>query len=398
MRHMTRLMILLGASLLFSVPLPCDASFWDREDKGKKDEKAEEEVDRISLASILLKDGHPDRAAAVLAEVDPEAEGIDKARYHMLYGLIHSRQAAYSAARASFEEALKAGIDDPMVHVFLAQACFGVEDFQCTIEAVEDAGDAAKGFPGIYRLEASSLWRLGKKADAYEATGRGIAAFPDDAELLRHRVLLLVDMGLYQEAVEQGTAYLSRGKITSEDFAVIAEAFIKSRQYDEAIAVLEKARLLHPGEEDVVVQLARAYLESGHTLTAARLFREASRENPALALDAAELFRRGGRTVQALHLNARVIDQKTKIRQRLGLLIELGRYERAAALEDRLERLTLLDEDEVRYALAYAFFQISRFDDAERHLKKIRQAALFERATELRKAMASCRAAGWACR
>ncbi len=397
MRHASRLTASLCALFVFASAAPSEASFWDRDDKEKKDETSQEELDRISLASILLKDGHPDRAASVLAEVDLDAEGVDKARYHMLYGLIHSKAGASPAARASFEEAIRAGIDDPMVHVFLAQACFGVQDFLCTIDAIEDAGDVSKSFPGIYRLEASSLWRLDKKAEAYEAFGRGIASFPDDAELLRHRVLLLVDMGLYQEAVEQGGAYLSRGEVTPDDFAVIAEAFIKSKQYEEAIRILEKARLLHPGEQHVVVQLGRAYLESGHTLTAARLFREASRKNQALVLDAAELFRRGGRAVQALHLNARVVDQRSKIRQRLGLLIELGRFERAAALEDRLVRLELLDEDEVRYALAYAFFKIGRFDDAERHLKKIRHAALFQSATDLRKAMAACRASGWGC-
>jgi hypothetical protein len=114
-------------------------------------------------------------------------------------------------------------------------------------------------------------------------------------------------------------------------------------------------------------------------------------------LDAAELFRRGGRPVQALYLNAMVADQQAKIRQRLGLLIELERFEEATLLEPRLSRLGLLEEEAVIYALAYSLVQIGKYSRAEHYLKQIRDPELFRKATELRRVMERCIAAGWEC-
>ena len=48
-----------------------------------------EEVDLVAVAAVLVRDGHLDRAAGVLAEVDPTAEGVDLVRYHLLRGYFH---------------------------------------------------------------------------------------------------------------------------------------------------------------------------------------------------------------------------------------------------------------------------------------------------------------------
>jgi hypothetical protein len=145
------------------------------------------------------------------------------------------------------------------------------------------------------------------------------------------------------------------------------------------------------------MQLAHAYLEKGHPFIAARLFEHASRTDEKLTLDAAELYRRADRLAAAERLNAKVVDQKSKIRQRLGLLIELHRFEEAAALGPRLTRLGLLNEDAVAYGLAYAYFMTGRFNAAERQLKRISDAALFEKAIQLRRVMGTCSASDWQC-
>ena len=75
----------------------------------------------------------------------------------------------------------------------------------------------------------------------------------------------------------------------------------------------------------------------------------------------------------------------------------LERFEEAAALSPRLTRLGLLAEDAVVYGLAYAYFMTGRFEDAESELKKISDAALFERAIQLRRIMGTCSASGWQC-
>lgn len=127
------------------------------------------------------------------------------------------------------------------------------------------------------------------------------------------------------------------------------------------------------------------------------MFEIGARRDPALASDAAELYRRAGDVGRALMLNAEEPDQPKKLRQRMGLLVELDRFEEAAALEPRLKRQGLLQDEEVAYALAYALYRTGRPDRAEAHLKVVQRPELFESATALREAMARCHADPWMC-
>ena len=80
-------------------------------------------------------------------------------------------------------------------------------------------------------------------------------------------------------------------------------------------------------------------------------------------------------------------DQKAKTRQRLGILLQLGRVEQACSLEPRLSRLGLLKDDQVRYALAYAQFRCGDLEQAANRLRGITKPSLFQAATDLRKAI-----------
>jgi tetratricopeptide (TPR) repeat protein len=92
-----------------------------------------------------------------------------------------------------------------------------------------------------------------------------------------------------------------------------------------------------------------------------------------------------------------VQDQKAKIRQRLGLLIELERFEKAASLEPRLSRLGLLEDDSIRYALAYTYYKTGRLEKAETHAKRVLDPASYQKAIELHRAIDACRRSGWIC-
>lgn len=367
--------------------------------RGKRVER-EPEVDHLALASMMVKDGHYDRAAAVLMEVIPQEQGedFDVARYHMLLGLVQLKQGEYGAAKNSFEAALRNGHDEPVAHVFLAQALFGLGKYEATVQELDRAKEAADALPGTFMLRAQCHYKLEDRPSAYKDLERGRRIYPDDLEMRRYGVLLLVDMGLFQQAVIEGTEYLGRDKVEADDYATICEALIRGGDPGSAILLLEEARLRYPDNVEVTLQLARAYLKVERPLTAARLFNSVSRQDGGMALDTAELYRRAGRLTTALAMNADVVDQEAKIRQRLGILIELGRYEEAAALEPRLDRLGLLVEDAVRYALAFSLFKTSRFKRAEKHLGLIRDPGMFEKTLELRRAMDRCRAAGWECR
>ena len=354
-------------------------------------------VDPLGLASLLVRDGHVDRAAAVLAEVAPDDPAVDRAKLLTLRGLVALKLGEHQAAADDLMAAQASGQTEPAVWLLLAQARRGLGDAAGVLEALDGAGEAAWQHEGTVLMRAQAAWELGELARAWEALTEGIRRFPDNGEMARRQVVLLVELGLFEEAREQGQAYLARGSATVEDHLAVAEALRQGRRPLLAASALEAAILRFGPEEGLVTQLARAYADAEKPRTAGEILARASVAQPDLAVEAAEVFRRAGLSTSAVLANARVVDQREKVRQRLGLLIDVGRFEQAAALEERLGRLGLLHDDPVRYAVAYAYFRTGRYKDAERHLKRISDAALFEQAAGLRKAMEVCRGEGALC-
>jgi thioredoxin-like negative regulator of GroEL len=132
-------------------------------------------------------------------------------------------------------------------------------------------------------------------------------------------------------------------------------------------------------------------------LAAADIFFSAALNNPDLIAEAAELYRRAGHLYRSLGLNAQITDPTKKLKQRLALYLELQRYDQITAMEDAMTRAGLLAEEDLRYALAYAFFQLGDHESAEAHLAQLTRPDLFRKAVELRRAMAECAEESWRC-
>ena len=221
--------------------------------------------------------------------------------------------------------------------------------------------------------------------------------FPDDYAFQRRKVFYLIDLGLYQEAAEQGQAYLDRSDGSLEDYVAIGDALRRSGQVDRALRFLEVAKLRFPDDTLVSKVLAHAYIEKSSLHVAADIIDAASRQDTALIPEAAELYRRAGQVYRAMLLNSQVRDQNAKFKQRMDLLLELGHFEQAAAMEQDLYRTGLLDNEDIRYALAYAMFKVGAFESAEKHLSLLRRSDLFRKAVEVRRAIEECRATPWRC-
>ncbi|MGM0577447.1 MAG: tetratricopeptide repeat protein [Myxococcota bacterium] len=370
---------------------------WAPVTRAAEDAPASKEVDHLALAAVLLDDGHVDRAARELEEVSPDDEAVDAARFWTLLGLVELKRNRLPEAAEALDAALDAGQTAPVAWVLLAQARYRLEDWEGTLEALDAAGPEAVDRPALVEMRAQALWRLERRPEAYDALVEGARRFPDVPELTRQRIRLLVELGLFLEAADLGRRHLERLDAGPEAWVAIAEALRRGRSHEEAARLLEAANLHFPADERVSIALARAHLDAGRALAAAQIFERASACHPALAADAVELYRRAGKHLRALFLNSRVVDQETKARQRLGILVDLARFESVLALGPRLARLGLGDDDPVRYAMAYAAFRTGAFDEADRWLKGLSDPALFEKAAELRRAMASCTPAPWGC-
>lgn len=357
----------------------------------------QDDVDYVALGAQLLRDGHYDRAAEALKQVDPTAEGVDLVTYHTARGMVALEQQQQVDAAQAFGDAIAAGQTDPLIHLYRAQALFGLERYEDAVRALDDAGEGVKGISGAWLMRAHAQWMLGQRQPAFDTLTRAGDQFPGNTAFLRRQVFYLIEAGLHQEAAALGREFLARGDAKAEDYAAIGTALRRSKSYDEALGFLESARLKYPDDGNLAKALAQTWLERGDTLAAAEILAQQAERDPTLLPEAAELFRRAGHAVRALALNARIADQNRKLKQRVGILVQLRRYEQVAGMEDALYRVGLYGDEDVRYALAYARFKGGDFEAAEKHLVALTRPELFRKATELRRVMQDCGANRWTC-
>ena len=361
-------------------------------------DEADEDLERLPLAALLVGDGNYERARQVLAGVDTEDPELDRVRYHTLNGLVSLNLDELSLAVREFRAAIDAGQTEPLIWLYLAQSYFGQQMYTETLAALEAAGADATRVPSVFMMRAQAHWELEEYAEAWEVLSEGRARFPDRAsEFARRQVFLLVDQELYQEAADQGRQFLATAAATTDDAIAIGNALRQAGQLDEAARILEQVRLGAPDNVTVARVLAHTYLGQDKTLAAANLLREAAIHDPELVGEAAELFRRAGWLMQALTLNSQIIDQTHKLKQRLAILIGLNRYEQAAGMHEDLVRVGLMEDEDIRYAVAYAYFKIGDFERSEDQLSRLERGDLFRKATELRRVMSQCADAPWLC-
>lgn len=361
------------------------------------DKQPEPEADFLTLAATLVKDGYNERALRTLQNIDLEQKDLDLMRYYTVLGLAQLGLQDLAGAKVSFHQAIELGQTEPVIFIYLAQAHYGLEEYRETIKAVERAGDNIKSYPVLLEMKAQSHWLLKQYDAAWRALQQGNHYFSADDRFIRRQAFYAIELELFQLGAEIGRSYLRKSSTRPEDYIAIGNALRLSRQFDEAAMILEGGRLKYPAHPVIAKVLAHTYLDQGLINTAAAIMEQAAAFDASFISEAAELYRRAGRWYRALALNERISDQSVKLKQRLAILLGLKRYEMIVGMETALQRAHLLDDQNIRYALAYAAFAIGNFDQARRHLDPIKQPDLFKRAIELRRLMQDCDADSLKC-
>lgn len=359
--------------------------------------KQSDEVDHVALAALLMKDGHYTRAAESLNEADTERADFDFAMYHTLRGLVFTKQQLFKVANDAFYEAIKSGQDDPSIYLYIAQNDFKLRDYQGVIDALEKAGTLATERPQLLALKAESYWRLGEKEKALETLSLVNSKFPDFYGAYKQRFNYYIALELYQSALEDATVYLGHEVPNVKTYLSFVGALRKSGATKKATLLAEKGNLLFRESAEMTVMLAHLYLDQEMADAAAALFDEASIEDEKYTKEAAEMLRRARKFTLSLYKNAQLTDTKEKYKQRIAIYLEFGEYERVVATASALERAGLLEDENIRYALAYAYYMVSDFEDSEKALRLLTRPDLFEKATELRKNMERCQDNRWEC-
>ena len=324
-------------------------------------------------------------AAAVLESVrDQEGDEVQ-----LLWGLVELDRERYAPAAARFESVLALRPDHTAVWLYLAQARFATGDLAGAHEALGAGEAVGRDLAGYYVLRARTEEGLGRQSEAWATLEQGRTQHPDDLEIHRERTLLRVRLGLHGAAVASGREYLARAEHDPFAWLVAGAAQREAGRLDEAVLLLEEARLRFPGETELTAQLAYAYALRGHHRSAAGLFEQLALGGGAFAFEAADQFRLAGQARAALRWNARVEDPRRKLPQRVAILVAEERYDVALALLAPLDARRLLD-DAMAYHLAYAAVATDRYDLATALTDRITDDGYASLVTSLRRTIAAC--------
>ncbi len=361
------------------------------------EKKSSDDVDHVALAALLMKDGHYARAAETLNEADTTQKEFDFVMFYTLKGLIFTKQQLYTVANEQFHKAIEAGQSDPSIYLYIAQNNFKLRDYQGTIDALDKAGDLATDKAQLLALKAESYWKLEQKEQTLETLALVNKKFPEYYAVYKQRFNYFIEMELYQSALEDAQVYLAHEKPNAKTYLSFVGALRKSGAIAKATKLAEAGNLEFAKSAEMTVMLAHLYLDQDMIHAAANLFEEASMEDPKYTKEAAEMLRRAREFTLSLYKNAQLTDIKEKYKQRIAIYLEFGEYERVVATASALERAGLLEDENIRYALAYAYYMVGDFEESEKELRELTRPDLFEKATELRKNMEKCQNNQWEC-
>ncbi len=356
-----------------------------------------DEIDHVALAALLMKDGHYARAAETLNEADTTQKDFDFVLYYTIKGLIFTKQQLYTVANEQFYKAIESGQTEPTIYLYIAQNNFKLRDYEATIDALDKAGDVATAKPKLLTLRAECHWKLEQKTEALDTLAKTLKRFPEYYGIYKQRFNYFVELELYQSALEDAEIYFANEKPNVKTYLSFIGAFRKSGATSKATILAEEGNLKFLDNADITVMLAHLYLDQEMIQTAANLFDQASIEDAKYTKEASEMLRRAREFTLALYKNAQLNDTKEKYKQRIAIYLEFGEYERVVATDSALERSGLLEDENIRYALAYAYYMTSDFEKSEAQLRELTRPDLFEKATELRKNMEKCQNNSWEC-
>lgn len=359
-----------------------------------------DEVDYVALAALMLKDGHIERANDALNMVDTNNTDVDMPRFYMLKGLVYTKKDFLKEANENFEKSIALNPDTNAtkpLYLYIAQNSYRLKDYDGCIAALDKVPELMAKNPKLFGLKAECYWQE-KAYDKALAVLREVnKRFPAYWDAYKQRFYYLISLGLYQAALEDAKIYLKNAKPNETIMLNFINALRQSGQTDKAIVLAEEANLRYPASAKITVMLAHLYLDKDMIRAAAELFNEASIEDGKYTGESAEMYRRARDFVMALLKNTQMLDTKEKYKQRVAIFLEFGDYERIIAARDAMQRSGLLKDENMRYALAYAYYMEGDFDKAETLLETINQPKLFKKAIELRSKMEKCKSNVWEC-
>jgi tetratricopeptide (TPR) repeat protein len=200
-------------------------------------------------AGVLYAQGRWEQLAAL-----PRAASWGK-REWLWRGVAQAETGDCQRAIPSLERGLGAGDED--FGLFWLEVCYSSEAERAAA-LLNDAGDQA----ALYQLRGDIFLQLSQNATkAEEQYTEALKLRPGDPQLLARSAEALIVLTQLDEARKQVLAALAIDPNQDSALRLLAEIALKQREYEEALAPLQKLHALNPAEMWPRAELGRAYAQ-----------------------------------------------------------------------------------------------------------------------------------------
>jgi tetratricopeptide (TPR) repeat protein len=373
--------------LLFIVIVSANASASTRTDK----------VDYLGLAATLLSDGYVQRAKTALEKVEISDERFDFISYYTLKGILLQKTGYPGLSNIFFNAAIEKGQTKKSIYLYIARNHWQRTEYQAVIQALDKAGQAALDKPQMIAMRAEANKQLGEMNIAWSVLDEGIKLHPEYSKFYRQKFYYLLEMGLYKAAEGYIDKYLEAENYSANEYVAVAYTLRENRRYQLASRLLEEGAIKYPDENRIYELLSQVYIDQHKYLEAALVLDWASLKSSGFSHRAAALYLKAKDPVRSLQINRRISNQVDKFRQCISIDIDLDDYESMVAKTDVLTRYDLLADENIVYAMGFAYFKTGDFEKSKYYLKKITNNQLFDKATYLFEQIEKCQNDPFAC-
>lgn len=356
-----------------------------------------DQIDYMALSSTLVSDGYIQRAKTALEKVDIEKKDFDFVTYYTLKGIVYHKTGYPAISNIFFDAALKKGQDKKSIYLYMARNYWQRDEYEKVIDALDMAGQLAFDNPQMIAIRAEANKQLGKMNVAWAVLDEGINLHPEYSRFFRQKFYYLLELGFYQAAEDYIDKYIKAEEYSANEYLAVAFTLRENKRIDSAAKLLEEGAIKYPTDKKILELLSQVYIDQQKYLEAALVLDWASIKMPDFSHRAAALYLKSKDPVRSLQLNRRIQQQADKFRQRIAIDIFLEDYESMVAKTDVLNRYDLLSDDNIAYAIGFAYFKIGDYTTSKRYLKNITDNQLFTKATYLFEQIEKCQNDPFAC-
>ena len=357
----------------------------------------ETEVDHLALASLLIKDGNYGRAQRTLTKVTKEEREKNEVLLETLWGMVFLQQQKYEKALEKINKALSLGSQEKELFLYRAEALVQMGDqIDLALNDLEKIALEDKKKLPYFLIKAEGLWKQGYKIKAWRTLDQALQHGLSLAVITKKKFFYLLEEGLFISAQEMAFSLFSVPESFNDILAMASQLRIK-KEYQKSLELLQVLQFLRPEKEMVALEMAQNYLALEQSFSAALILEKAAKHNVSLSFEASEMLRQVGKSYRARFLNMSTLDPTKRLKQKLSLFLEDDDYHSLKFLIPQLRKNQMLEDQEIRYAVAYSLFKTGDFRSSEDYLNSIDKDGLFEKSIELKQEILNCEKQRWAC-